>query len=1013
LVIIVAIPIFIPLLFPTYLSSQESWEDESEGIIEVKKGVAEITSVSIPKKVLRLIESITFTIKIKNTGDVAATFYVRCHLQSPGPNGKSYLVPDEELFINKGESLEKSSSWIVPEDASPGTYKLIATLYDAFPDSQANVLDYEIVMPALMVETDVSFLQVETFSLVGTEHKAIHFHIAERDVVRSGTWTFLFLTYAMQAARDALAPTPGGLGRISDLLRLPNWYLKFAWDLKKCFQLTETGAKTIDLVDGKSIDLLFWQIAGQAGELFEARMIDVIAGTGIPPKLPSNYITIIPKEAMQLPAPSLQVLDFDKSILGFYTEVDEYFPYWRFSKDEQYYPCSFYFDNDPNVTDNKEEYDHAVLDNSRPPYTVYVHIVFDADYITLQYWLYYANNQHWPDFLLDHRDDWDSRVYVIFERNNMKTPAKVGFLSHFWSGTLDWSDPALEKEGNHTVVYVAEGSHGSYSSPTGVSILSSSIGYFDTFKPGGITLGNENITNWVVIGKEIEETSLGNLGDYCLLEHESIKGEHPAPVLATIAGKEYWPKSFGTTESPLPWLHVQAPWHQDDTWPERVLLPLNMLNVIVYSPVDICVEDSSGRVVGTDERGKTRIEIPGALYTGPASEPETILIPRAIGEYEIYVHGASNGTFDLRVNRYSEGPVSTIINSTAANIDENETRKYDLLYPSHLSIILGKESCDVVLISNSTISGFGFNQSFNQVDFDVSGANGTMGFCNVTLPKNLTAILWGNNFKVTVDDQPLHSIARAENATHIFVHFTYTHSIHKVAILGFRPDVTPPTVSVLSPAERTYSTSNVPLIFTINESTSWIGYSLNGQISPEITGNTTLTDLSDGLHNIVVHACDNAGNVGSSNATSFTVDTTPPDIMNVSQTPIRSDVTPDDDVEIYATVVDSLTGVKHVFLNYTVNNGPWFKTEMTNLSENLYNTTIQRLPYGTNVTYVIIAEDNANNTITTHEIVEEHDYTVVPEFPFFTVLPLFMLAILLTCIIYKRRRGIVRARDSI
>lgn len=84
-------------------------------------------------------------------------------------------------------------------------------------------------------------------------------------------------------------------------------------------------------------------------------------------------------------------------------------------------------------------------------------------------------------------------------------------------------------------------------------------------------------------------------------------------------------------------------------------------------------------------------------------------------------------------------------------------------------------------------------------------------------------------------------------------------------------DTTPPTISILSPQNTTYSTTDVPLTFTVNETTNWIGYSLDGQANVTITGNTTLTVLSNGPHHLKVYANDTYGNIGS-DYTYFTVD---------------------------------------------------------------------------------------------------------------------------------------------
>jgi hypothetical protein len=133
-------------------------------------------------------------------------------------------------------------------------------------------------------------------------------------------------------------------------------------------------------------------------------------------------------------------------------------------------------------------------------------------------------------------------------------------------------------------------------------------------------------------------------------------------------------------------------------------------------------------------------------------------------------------------------------------------------------------------------------------------------------------------------------------------------------------------------------------------------------------------------------------------------DTTPPLIENVHQQPINDNVLPEDDVMVYANVTDDLSGVKQVTLNYTYTNstGTWHGTViMDNLELDIYNGMIPRLPYCTNVTYAIIAEDYFNNTIISEEM--EYRYHVIPEFPSQIVLPLFAITTLLTAIVSKRK----------
>jgi multisubunit Na+/H+ antiporter MnhC subunit len=66
------------------------------------------------------------------------------------------------------------------------------------------------------------------------------------------------------------------------------------------------------------------------------------------------------------------------------------------------------------------------------------------------------------------------------------------------------------------------------------------------------------------------------------------------------------------------------------------------------------------------------------------------------------------------------------------------------------------------------------------------------------------------------------------------------------------------------------------LNFTVNESFSRISYVLDYQDNITIAENTTLTDLSNGYHNVTVYAIDSAGNTGTSETIYFNVEVPEP-----------------------------------------------------------------------------------------------------------------------------------------
>ncbi|MGD0405631.1 MAG: hypothetical protein ABSB10_03150 [Candidatus Bathyarchaeia archaeon] len=84
-------------------------------------------------------------------------------------------------------------------------------------------------------------------------------------------------------------------------------------------------------------------------------------------------------------------------------------------------------------------------------------------------------------------------------------------------------------------------------------------------------------------------------------------------------------------------------------------------------------------------------------------------------------------------------------------------------------------------------------------------------------------------------------------------------------------NVVSPTPIISSPQKIVYNESTVPLQFNLDSSASWIGYSLDDKANVTVIGNTTLSGLPNGEHNVTVYSNDSLGNEYSSQAVNFTV----------------------------------------------------------------------------------------------------------------------------------------------
>ncbi|MCG2723686.1 PGF-pre-PGF domain-containing protein, partial [archaeon] len=104
-------------------------------------------------------------------------------------------------------------------------------------------------------------------------------------------------------------------------------------------------------------------------------------------------------------------------------------------------------------------------------------------------------------------------------------------------------------------------------------------------------------------------------------------------------------------------------------------------------------------------------------------------------------------------------------------------------------------------------------------------------------------------------------------------------------------DVTPPTITILSPLNQSYAQKWVWANITLNEAGSWCGVSLNGTTNQTLSNTSTtawylnLTVPSEGSNNMKFYCNDTAGNMGNSSLVYFTIDTIKPTLTFVNITP--------------------------------------------------------------------------------------------------------------------------------
>ena len=138
--------------------------------------------------------------------------------------------------------------------------------------------------------------------------------------------------------------------------------------------------------------------------------------------------------------------------------------------------------------------------------------------------------------------------------------------------------------------------------------------------------------------------------------------------------------------------------------------------------------------------------------------------------------------------------------------------------------------------------------------------------------------------------------------------------------------------------------------------------------------------------------------------TGIKLDKTAPVIDTPSRMP-EGGIWPDQEVRVLVNATDSLSLVKNVTVSYTLNdNLVWTTLPMTlNSTTALHEAIMPEQQIDTLVKYRIAAYDNAENCAVEDNNGEYYVYTVIPDFPSFLIISLFIIATLLVAIRYVKR----------
>jgi len=106
-----------------------------------------------------------------------------------------------------------------------------------------------------------------------------------------------------------------------------------------------------------------------------------------------------------------------------------------------------------------------------------------------------------------------------------------------------------------------------------------------------------------------------------------------------------------------------------------------------------------------------------------------------------------------------------------------------LPFTSKFIIKWGTETFPIKVFSNSTVGNLTFDQPLRKILFHVAGTSGTMGFCNITIPKKLLWCETPMDWVINIDGNTI-SYEATETETETHIYFTYSHSIKTIEIIG-------------------------------------------------------------------------------------------------------------------------------------------------------------------------------------------------------------------------------------
>jgi cytochrome c biogenesis protein CcdA/peroxiredoxin len=148
--------------------------------------------------------------------------------------------------------------------------------------------------------------------------------------------------------------------------------------------------------------------------------------------------------------------------------------------------------------------------------------------------------------------------------------------------------------------------------------------------------------------------------------------------------------------------------------------------------------------------------------------------------------------------------------SDAAGLTATDSMTLSIQALKTIPVSIDNQTANIIIQTNSQLSTVNYQQHDAALIFNVEGKNGTIGYCNVTLPR----VFDSEGFSVYLDGSPL-PYQKTQNDTSIILYFTYAHSTHTITIT--------PTSQPNPSGQRFSCSGSIGIALVPNELSMWFG----------------------------------------------------------------------------------------------------------------------------------------------------------------------------------------------